>query len=251
VNFSKAFFKAGLGFAGVSGVYLARLLKSISHLKGGTEISVLDIGSGIGRPWALASLYLNDPKIRIQLTAIDAVPGESHGSEALGENLSSFSQIKGELFKALSKIDSNSFDLVVCMDVIEHLSKADGYRLVYEMNRITAKGIGLSCPNGFVWQPPSPDNPFQAHISGWSVKDLRSLGLKKIRGANGLKLLTGAFQKKLYRVSIATSPIFLVESILIKMIPSWSALVWGQSLRKLPLFEEDEPGLIDRLVLAD
>jgi SAM-dependent methyltransferase len=249
VNLSKAFYKSGLGFAGVSGVFLARLLRELSAKKGEKHLKVLDIGSGSGRPWSLVSIYLGDPSLRIELTAIDAVPGRSHGSKDLGESLSGFHQVEGELFEACSQIDTDSFDLVVCMDVIEHLSKSDGYRLVYEMNRITSSSLALSCPNGFVWQPPSKDNPFQAHISGWSVKDFRSLGLTKIKGFNGLKILTGSYAKKKYTLSIATSPIFFLETLVSKLAPGRSSLIWGQTVSKLQLSEDDEPGVIDRLIL--
>jgi len=143
VNLSKAFYKSGLGFAGVSGVFLARLLRELSAKKGEKHLKVLDIGSGSGRPWSLVSIYLGDPSLRIELTAIDSVPGMSHGSQDLEESLSGFHQIQGELFEAGSKIDTDSFDLVICMDVTEHLSKSDGYRLVFQRNRITSIALAL------------------------------------------------------------------------------------------------------------
>ncbi len=92
---------------------------------------------------------------------------------------------------------------------------------------------------------PQKDNPFQAHISGWSVKDFRSLGLTKIKGFNGLKILTGSYQKKKYTLSIATSPIFFLETLIVKLAPGRSSLIWGQTVSKLQLSEDDEPGVID------
>ena len=118
MNLSKAFYKSGLGFAGVSGVFLSRLLTGLAAQKGKKHLRVLDIGSGTGRPWSLVSIYLRDPSLKIEVTAIDAVPGASRGSRDMGESLTELHQIQGELFEVCSHIETESFDLVVCMDVI-------------------------------------------------------------------------------------------------------------------------------------
>lgn len=38
-----------------------------------------------------------------------------------------------------------------------------------------------------MWQPPSTNNHFNAHISGWSPRELRRLGFTLIRGHSGAK----------------------------------------------------------------
>ncbi len=48
-------------------------------------------------------------------------------------------------------------------------------------------------PNGFLWQPPSTNNAFNAHISGWSIKDLRKFGFTDFRGHVGAKFFWGPY----------------------------------------------------------
>lgn len=82
----------------------------------------------------------------------------------------------------------NSFDCGVAIEVLEHLNKHDGPRMVREMERV-AKRITLTTPNGFLPTYPGPnDNPDERHLCGWTVDELKKLGFK-VYGLNGLKLL--------------------------------------------------------------
>lgn len=240
----------GLKFAGVSGLYLARLMDKLIATKSEKTLTVLDIGSGGGRPWSVASIFLKDKASQISLTAIDAVPPKTHGFENLREP-KKFKQVRGTLFEALSKTPDSSYDLVVCMDVIEHLSRDDGYRLIYEMNRLSKGAFGLSCPNGFAWQPPSKENPFQAHISGWSPEDFREIGFRRVRGHHGLKATTNSFAKKAYPLNLFTGFIYAFETLIAKLLPSTSALLWIETLENFETLEQDGPGMLDQFVLGE
>ncbi|HTX60350.1 MAG TPA: class I SAM-dependent methyltransferase [Verrucomicrobiae bacterium] len=79
-----------------------------------------------------------------------------------------------------------SVDACVLLDVIEHLTKEDGWRLVDRLERIARKRVIVATPNGFLPQPPSADNPFQEHISGWETHELREQGYR-IYGLSGYK----------------------------------------------------------------
>lgn len=239
----------GLKFAGVSGLYLAALIDKLLSSNNKRYLAVLDIGSGSGRPWSVASIFLQDSSSEISLTAIDAVSPEAHGFENLREP-KTFTQVQSSLFEALANTPDSSFDLVVCMDVIEHLSRADGYRLIYEMNRITKEALALSCPNGFMWQPPSKENPFQAHISSWSPRDFREVGFRKVLGYHGLKATTLPFQKKRYSLNLVTGLIYVAESLVVKLYPSLAALLWVEKTGKFISFEDDGPGLLDQFILG-
>ncbi len=81
----------------------------------------------------------------------------------------------------------NSFDCAVATEIIEHLRKEDGFIMLSEMERVSRQKIILTTPNGFLPTLPGPDdNPDEAHISGWEVEELRSLGFE-IYGFNGPK----------------------------------------------------------------
>ena len=74
-----------------------------------------------------------------------------------------------------------SFDIVVCLDVIEHLSKAEGFKLIGEMGEIAARQVIISTPVGFVQHGVVDNSPLQIHKSGWSPQEFRKMGYK-VRG---------------------------------------------------------------------
>ncbi len=87
------------------------------------------------------------------------------------------------------KFAPDSFDCVMALDVIEHLTKQDGLKLLSAMERIAKKRIIIFTPNGFLPQPPD-GNPWQKHKSGWTVEEMKAHGYTVI-GINGWKPLRG------------------------------------------------------------
>ncbi|MEM3342267.1 MAG: methyltransferase domain-containing protein [Thermoplasmata archaeon] len=88
------------------------------------------------------------------------------------------------------KIKPKTFDCVVALDVIEHLNKEEGLKLIAAMEKIACKKIIIFTPNGFLPQSAHDNNPFQVHRSGWTCNEMESLGFKVI-GINGWKQLRG------------------------------------------------------------
>lgn len=82
----------------------------------------------------------------------------------------------------------NFFDAVLALDVIEHLEKVKGLRLIKTMEKIANKKVVIITPNGFVSQGARAKNVFQVHLSGWTVSELKRLRYK-VHGIVGLKLL--------------------------------------------------------------
>lgn len=126
---------------GVSGYYLARFINQLTqdHDK---PLEVCDIGSGSGTPWKIASSFLDTNQII--LTTIDgmAVEDQTHGFKSCNSE-APLNRIVGDALEQLRLIPENYFDVAVCMDMIEHLTKENGYHLLYEMNRVSKKGF---CP---------------------------------------------------------------------------------------------------------
>jgi len=84
---------------------------------------------------------------------------------------------------------SNFFDYVMSIEVLEHLNKLDGLKMIKEMTRVAKKKIILTTPNGFLSTfAGAEDNPTECHLSGWTYNELKELGLK-VYGLNGLKFL--------------------------------------------------------------
>jgi len=82
-----------------------------------------------------------------------------------------------------------SFDVVTCMEVIEHVEKEDGEKILNELERVSKWLVLISTPIGECRQYAYDQNPFQEHRSTWSVQDLRTRGFK-IRG-RGLRGMSG------------------------------------------------------------
>ncbi len=81
------------------------------------------------------------------------------------------------------------FDCCVALDLIEHLSKDDGMKLISDMQRIASKKVLLFTPNGFLPQQ-SHEGDLQEHRSGWTAEEMEALGFAVI-GMHGWKVLRG------------------------------------------------------------
>lgn len=109
--------------------------------------------------------------------------------------------------------EPGSFDCVVALDVIEHLVRDDGHRLLEAMESIAAKRVIVFTPNGFLDQPPSSDNPHQEHLSGWFPEDFERRRYRVV-GINGWRPLRGPYAAIRWRprpvwrrISIVTQPL--------------------------------------------
>ncbi|KYC45243.1 MAG: hypothetical protein APG12_01698 [Candidatus Methanofastidiosum methylothiophilum] len=88
------------------------------------------------------------------------------------------------------EFESNSFDAVLCSEVIEHLTKEEGYNLLKKMENWASKKVIITTPNGYVSQSTYDNNPLQEHKSAWEVKQFEDLGFR-VHGMMGWKKLRG------------------------------------------------------------
>lgn len=94
--------------------------------------------------------------------------------------------------------EPKSFDAIVALDIIEHLKKEEGERLLSEMEEIAKKKIILLTPNGFYKHDSGNANPYQIHKSGWIGEELKKWGYK-VYGLRGLKWLRGKYAEIKYK----------------------------------------------------
>jgi predicted TPR repeat methyltransferase len=87
-----------------------------------------------------------------------------------------------------SVFGSHAFDCVLAVDLIEHLDKPDGVRLLEAMERVARRKVIVFTPNGFVPQDGYDENPHQAHRSGWTPDEMRARGYR-LWGIHGWKPL--------------------------------------------------------------
>jgi len=107
--------------------------------------------------------------------------------------------IKADIRKVEFK--PKSFDAVMAVEVLEHVTKREGADLLAKMETWARKKVVVTTPNGFLYQDDYDDNPLQEHKSGWDTNELRRLGFG-VYGLNGWKRLRG------YKASIKYDPVF-------------------------------------------
>jgi len=89
--------------------------------------------------------------------------------------------------------DSNSFDMILLLDFIEHLTKHRGSEIIKQCQQIARKYILISTPifwtdnsvninNHIAWK----HNPYNEHKSLWEISDF-SEGWKRIEGLKNLQ----------------------------------------------------------------
>lgn len=114
-----------------------------------------------------------------------------------------------------------SFDCVVALDLIEHLGCEDGLRVLETMEAIAAKRVIVFTPNGFLPQPPAPDNPHQEHLSGWTTHDFERRGYR-VLGINGWKPLRGPYAAIRWRPRSLWRRLSLLTQPLVVSHPRWA-----------------------------
>ncbi len=71
-----------------------------------------------------------------------------------------------------------SFDAVLCIEVLEHLRKSEGEKLLEEVEELSKRQIIFSLPVG--WEPSKEydGNPLRRHQSEWSIREFLKRGYK-------------------------------------------------------------------------
>jgi SAM-dependent methyltransferase len=171
-----------------------RTLKKIA----GDPKTVLDIGCGEGEIMQIIS----DPSWKV--TGIDIYPDSLKAAKKTGVYTE---LIKGDLIKVCEKLikEKIKYDLVFCSQVIEHITKEDGEKLLELADKLAKKRIYFGTPLGFMHQPHEfiKGNPHQHHKSGWELEEftkrgytVHGVGFKPIWSESGL----GRTENKLFRI---------------------------------------------------
>jgi SAM-dependent methyltransferase len=108
----------------------------------------------------------------------------------------------------ITKLEFNrhSFDAVLMLNVLEHLSREEGHLMIAKCLAWSRKKVIISTPNGYLRQDGYDNNEFMEHKSGWSVEDMQTLGFS-VKGSRGWKRLRG------YRAIPVYRPVLIWEII--------------------------------------
>jgi len=154
--------------------YISELRKMLKDCR-----TVLDLGCGAWSPISFLDFEYS--------LGVDGC--ESSMAEA--ENRGTHDEFyRGNVQEIVDKFADKHFDCCVALDIIEHLSKEDGYKLVRDMEKIAQKKVVIFTPNGFVSPYQSGDVDLEEHLSVWSVDEMKKLGYR-VLGVYGDKLLRG------------------------------------------------------------
>ncbi|MBI5358411.1 class I SAM-dependent methyltransferase [Candidatus Amesbacteria bacterium] len=147
--------------------YLWSYLTAIGEAK-----TILDLGTddgqfmndiGKGKNWIIDGIEIYKPSFN------KAKESEVYRKTWLGD----VELIAKELISKKQK-----YDVVLCSQVLEHLDKNKGKRILKLAEKLATKRIVFALPISFMNQPVEflKGNPYQAHRSGWSIDELRGLG---------------------------------------------------------------------------
>ena len=95
-----------------------------------------------------------------------------------------YAVVKYDVRKLKDIFVPKSFDLVIALDIIEHLEKEESLELIRQCEEIAKLGVVLETPKGYI--PQNLDiqghggHEWQTHRSGWEPKDLEDLGYKVV-----------------------------------------------------------------------
>lgn len=132
--------------------------------------SVLDLGCGPSSPLQ----YCKNVKYSVGVEAFNPYLKESVNKKIHNEYIE----------KKIEEIDfpEKSFDAVIMIEVLEHLTKQAGYKILKKAEKWARKKVVISTPNGFFPMRKVDGNDGQRHLSGWKVNEL----IRKGYDCNGL-----------------------------------------------------------------
>jgi hypothetical protein len=180
------------------------------------KIKVVDLGCGLAEYWKSGALKKALDSNILELTLIDASDTFSKMDNVFGPNVTMRAGLIPEVLEVLSE---NFFDVSIALDLIEHFPKHTGLNFLYEVDRVTSLSSIIFTPNGLVWQPPSENNPWNAHLSGWQPRELRELGWTNTYGTFGFKKSYGPYGLRKNRFNKFTFAIHLLSFPIIKRYP--------------------------------
>lgn len=173
--------------------------------------SVLDVGCGTDSPIGRIKKIFYSEGIDIFKKSISTSKKKKiHDKYILGniKNLDKYYKPK-------------SFDATIALDVIEHLDKKDGIKMLKQMKKISRKKVIILTPNGFYHQDHLDNNPYQFHRSGWTPHDMEKFGYK-VYGLWGIKNIRGEDAQIKYKPWIFWAFVALISEPFVFFFPHLS-----------------------------
>ena len=171
--------------------YMWILRRSIGDVE-----TILDLGCGDGRLMEVLSQNKN-----WKISGVDIFPRylKAAKERRIYKNL-----ITGDIHKNVKRLIRKKikYDVVFFSQVIEHMSKAEGIKVLDILDKLAIKKIIVGTPKGFMHQPKEflDSNPHQVHKSGWTKWDfihrgykVNGIGIKPVWSEEGLARTNNKF----------------------------------------------------------
>lgn len=136
--------------------------------------SVLDIGIGYGINGAGIRNWLNSgytPLFNIKLHGVEAFEKYRNPVWSVYDKI-----IIGDIRKIAK--DLENYDAIIMTDVIEHMTKEEGFELIKILKEKINKYLLISTPAIFMTQGTVHGNTYENHLSLWECEDFEQAGLK-------------------------------------------------------------------------
>ncbi len=124
-----------------------------------------------------------------------------------------------------------SFDIVLCLNVLEHIDEEEGIRLIADLEKIARRQVVVSAPIDFMKATIEEDgNPHSIHRSGWTPVEFKKSGFKVktcgLCGVNGDQGLIEILRKWLYPfptfIDLVGATIDLLTMPIGQLFPQWA-----------------------------
>jgi 2-polyprenyl-3-methyl-5-hydroxy-6-metoxy-1,4-benzoquinol methylase len=146
-------------------------------------LSILDLGTGMGQYGFLLRTNLENEHLfevtgaqgrlrpredwRIKIDGVEGCTGYMTPVHAYAYN----TMTNSDVLEALPKIGDSSYDLVLAVDILEHLTTHDGLVFLDHCKRVAKRAALISTPK--IFHPQEVEaNPFENHRSLWSAEQL-------------------------------------------------------------------------------
>ena len=130
--------------------------------------------------------------------------------------------IHGDVRELDKLFPPKSFDACLCVDVIEHLTKAEGEKLLTDLELIARKTVVIICPVGWLPQHHLEEGDLQEHHSAWIPLEFRSRGYV-VQGLLGWTKLRGEYHVLKYRPRVFWGTLSLLTQQWTRHKPEYAA----------------------------
>lgn len=142
--------------------------------------TILDVGSGRGLPMEMIKMRLNVEK-SVGVDLFEPYIRESKKKRIHNE------YVLVDIRKM--KFPEKSFDVVMALQVLEHLPKKEAWHVLKIMEKIAKKQVIIATPIGEMYHPAVDDNKLQLHRSHFYPEEFEKRGYKITKV--GIKAITG------------------------------------------------------------